>query len=277
MLTTMKFVCRLLVILVVTSGILALAGGGLLGIVSMWRLHLIQAVLPKEKPLLPVSIKIQGPRFGAIGDSVLFHAMVSGEAGKISWKINPDTAMIHKIDESTIAFSTLDQGEFLITAVVGGDGKQSAHDQIGFESIALQQPQPQSHGDNISAMQAVPSLLPPPPSLPPLPPTIAELTLGAYNRVASENKAEEARDVAGTLYAVAKRIQSGNMPINADIPLEIEQQLQFALRDRFSPWGSFTVDLDTIIKEQRRQGKIISFVSNKDILMEIANTLTTVR
>jgi hypothetical protein len=283
MMRAIKFLIKSLIALVILLGIATVIGGATLGIVSMWRLDLIQAVLPKEKPILPVTVELRGPRFAVQGDRIYFHSVVSGNAGKPAWKLDPTEAgALTVVDNSTVQFSSLKEGKFTLTVVIAGQGNQAALDQITFENVTLTEEQSEKPATPLldgqpaqpGLVHAMQEMFPPAPK----DPTPMELTIGALEQVASENKAAEARYVAGILYEMARRAREGMVPRNFDFPLEIEKEVDRLLKERAPLWHAFTISIDTIMEEMRRQGRVTSSVGTQAvILMEIANTLVNVR
>lgn len=224
---------------------------------------------------MPVTLQLYGPRYAVKGDRVYFHAVSTGKTGRVAWSLDPPIAgAITPIEGNAAEFSSLMEGAFTITAVVAGEGNQPAISQLSFENVMvaaeedLLPPEPEQHYVP-PAQQMI--------ELPPPPPTAQELTLGAVANVMSENKHAEALSVANAIFSVVRRLDSGLLAPNTDIPLEIEQQVKMGMGPKADPWLPFTVAIDTIIEEYRRQGKVTTAASQKPVLMEIANTLLSVR
>lgn len=274
---TVKFILKSVFGFVVLAGITTIIGGLFLMYVILWRTEVLQAWLPKPpepRLVLPVTLRVHGPRFTVKGDRAYFHAVTSGKTGRVTWSVHPfQPGLLVPLADNSVEFSCLDEGVFTITAVVAGDGNQSAVDYLEFENVTVAreedlqpvQPEPQA----VHAMQEMPPAVPQA--------TAREMTLGALANVMSENKHDEALRVANSIYSVVKRLDSGLLPSNADIPLEIEDQVKMGMKSQADPWLPFTASIDTIIEEYRRQGKVTTAASQRSVLMEIANTLQSVR
>ncbi len=285
--TLMQFVkigCRLIVASVVGLGLATIVVGTALGLIAAYRLNIIQAWLPKEqvRQLETVSLQISGPKFAVLGDRVYFHASASGVNSKISWNIHPYRAGILHVmedDSRNVEFSSLEEGKYVITAAVAGEGKQPpATDHIEFENVTLSTEAEVNQQQPVRTMGQMQAEGMPPPVPQELPPTTTELTQGALAMVTSSNKAYEARLVADVIYSLAKQIRGGLIPAYLDVPLEIEKRSSKALGERAADWGTFMVATDRIMDEMRRQGKITAVTATQaDVLVEMANVLVGLR
>lgn len=283
--TLLKFLFKSIAVIVVLAGLLLIFGSLALGLTAAWRLNLIQAYLPKEqvRVIEPVYVQLSGPKFAVQGDRVYFHATVTGSnPSKVSWSIHPHKAGILTAladDSRNAEFSSLEEGKYIITVAVSGEGGTPPHtDHLEFENVSLTsekeiedalvaaQPQPQPVHATAAPETAAP------------PPSVSELTLGAIAMVPSTTKGAEARMIADVIYSLAKQIKGGLLPMYVDIPLEIENRSRKGLGVKAGDWGQFMVSLDTILDEMRRQGKITATAASQaDVLIEIANTLQGVR
>lgn len=282
-----KFVFKIICFTVVSVGLLTIMAGITLGMIAAWRLQLIQAILPKEQVRIiePVYIQLSGPKFAVQGDRVYFHATVSGTSpSKVSWSIHPYKAGILNTlpdDSRNAEFSSLEQGKYIITVAVSGEGNTPPHtDHLEFENVSLtsQDELIQAlESEPVARSQSVHAASEPPPPPPPVA-TVAELTLGAVAMVPSTSKGAEARMIADVIFSLAKQIKGGLMPTYVDIPLEIENRSRKGLGVKAAEWGTFMVSLDTILEEMRRQGRITATAASQaEVLIEIGNTLSVVR
>jgi hypothetical protein len=279
---TIKLLIRSVIGFLFLAGIAAIVGAFLIAYASFWNKGIIQQWLPKPpeaQQIMPITLRLYGPRFAIRGDRAYFYTVSTGKTGPVTFSVHPYQAgLISQVGPNAVEFSSFDEGHYTITAVVAGDGNQSAVDHIQFENVVVAREEdlrptepetPPVHAMNIPTIPTVPME-------PPLP-TAREMTIGALANVMSQNKPEEQREVANLLYQMVRRLKSGLLAPNADVPLEIEQSVKSAMKERADPWLTFTASVDTIVEEYRRQGKVTTAASQQDVLMEIANTLTTTR
>lgn len=233
-------------------------------IAVLWLNHsgwLAKAV-PPPPTLSPVKIRIHGPTMIIRGASYMFTADVAGPAGSPEWAMLPPGAgSLHvSADGKSAEFSTLEAEQLALMVSVAGDGKQIAHDHIQVEVLDIHQPQP------------APVIQPQTAMLPPAPPSLQELTLGALETVNSEDRAAEARTVAGCIRSVVGRLNTGMLAPDADVVGEIGKQIDVAIPDRARKWAPFVAALDTILDHETTNGHVTA-ASKAPALIQVADVL----
>lgn len=228
---------------------------------------------PAPPPPDPVTVQLHGPTIGVRGITYVFTAAISGDAGEAKWTVTPPTeGALRTFDQGRSAeFTCIDEGKFLIGVSVGGAAKQVAVSQITFENLNLIEESEVMEDQHPAELPPVMAQSPPPL------PTVEDLAQGALDAVVSEDKAGEARIIAGSLRMFAQRLNTGLLPPDTDVPLEVEKQVQEALGARASKWQEFLLSFDGIIEDLRSRGQVTTAASTTPALFKVADVLQSAR
>jgi len=239
-------------------GLLGLTGLAAFGIIAAYRAGWIQ--LPKQsvKVILPVRVSVAGPHQGTINTPYIFSAEVTGDAGTPTWSVS-DGIIQERDGGRTAIFTTTTEGEYVITVVVGGEGRQATTSSILFQAFdvktedELQQAAIIAEAQKIVKQQA---------TTPPKPPTISELVGIA---VGGGNDMSYASQVEAQLRTLASRVQYGRADYLNDGAMSIIA--------RYPGWSSFPEEIKSIVVHEQSMGRAKTPSGVASVLMEIADTL----
>lgn len=255
-------------------------------LVGLWANHLgliaravppAPAVVTREHRIVtPVHLEVEGPHTCIRGETYVFLARFDtpGAVGRPVWRLIPEeTGALEPIGDNGMAvrFRSLDSGVFSIICSVAGEGGQVANAHREFENTDLveevveevvQQPEP--------AMAAAPEL-------PPQPPTVGELIRGAIDNVTSGDRTAEAKVVAGCFQSYIGRVNTGLVPPDSDVVVEVEKQVQAALGPRAANWNTFMAAVDNVVNSLREQGDVTTAASAVPTLAAVADALRQTR
>jgi hypothetical protein len=271
---------RFAVALAATIGIVTLLAAFTLAGLYLWRLGTfdagLRALAREQEPAPPATVRLYGPTTVVRGEHAYFHIETSGKVGRATWKLVPaTTGAMHVLpDGKAVEFRSLEGGTFQVIVSVAGDGRQAAADHIEFENVDLVQ-----QSDSVSPIQSAAAVMPSHevPMVHEPPPTITDLALGALDQVDSQDRAAEARVVAGCLRSVIGRIETGLMAPDADPVREVELQARAALGSRYESWSMFMQSVAAIVDQLREQGHVTTAASMVPALSEISGALLTAR
>lgn len=251
------------------AGVVALAGLSVLGGVSLWRVGALDKLLPKEREriVVPVHVTLVGPTVGVKGGQYTFTADVTGDAGDPTWSVEPQgDSILHTFNSGRAAtFTSLTEGQFLITVMVGGDGKQASSDSVVYENFEMKTPEEMQPAVNQTASSE--------PELSPA--TVEELTVGALRQVGSHDRAERLA-LANSFRTLAARMKT--YPGDVDAVSELHAHAESGMPGgRAGKWGGFIDSVEVIKAEMEKQGKGTTPESFARILVEMANVLQSSR
>lgn len=225
--------------------------------------------MPERQAAPPPTIVLHGPTQLLAGQEYYFHVEMTGDHGEPIWLLRPDIAGALTIfpDKQKARFQSTDTGVFMLSVAVGGELRQVASDIKEFENLQL------VDQDDV---QPPPSTGPPPVHTEPLPevPTVAQLVTQAYNDVIGTDKVKEAHIIAGSIKALVARIETGLVPGDTDVMVELEDQVSQALGENARNWGLFVADIRAIVGSLREQGAITTAASAVPTLLEVAKVLS---
>lgn len=252
---------------------------------QLWNNGYLDQIIPepevvKVSPPEPLAVVMHGPAKGVTGVTYVFTAEVTGNAGKAVWDVTPLTegataeGTLRTFDLGRWAeFTAVDEGDFLISVTIGGEANQSAAAKIKFQNLMLAnlddllppepEPPPESH--------VTPAPMPghaPEPLL-----SVEEELEFLIGQVNSADKGKERRMLAGSVRLLAQRANTGLLPPDADIPVELERQAKAVLGEKFGPWQSFVTGIDDIFNDLRGRGQVTTAGSTSPLLIKIADVL----
>jgi hypothetical protein len=221
-------------------------------------------------PLEPVKIMIRGPQPAVMieGVSGLFLADVTGPAGRPEWRLTPGDGGTLRPSGNMLEFLPGQSGRYSLVVSVAGDGRQIATDQIELEIVHIREEE--SEADAMPPADSSQANVPPPA---PKPPTVAELAAGALAAVEPDNRASEARIVAGCFKSVIGRINAGFIAPDADPMLEVEAQVNAALGAHAGKWATFLGSMGIVLEQLRQQGHVTTAASKIPALSEMSAVL----
>lgn len=259
--------------IMLTIGSLTALGGASVGGIATWRSGWLDRLTPAAPVIQPVNVRLYGPTMAVRGDTIYFRADIRGNSGRPYWSVIPPTngALMVMDDGRTASFRSLEEGIFSISVSVAGDGLQVASDHVEFENLNLVDNQ-REQAPAVDLMSALAGLTQPAMIEQPAP-TVAELAEQALEQVVSEDRAGEARIVAGCFRSVISRVETGLVAPDVDPMHEIATQVNVALGQHYEPWQSFMLAAATIFDSLRSQGEITTAASAVPTLTEIVGVL----
>lgn len=206
----------------------------------------IVAPPPPIRPAEPLSIKISGPRHPTLGDRPIWHAKVSGDAGRPRWRVSPPTTgIIEEADGTIIEWEPPYAGKFTLYVSVGGANYESADDAVDVTIHQLVQSGPPP------APVAQPPIDDMEPAVSPLSPgrmagipnrdrlfwnrRIGELVSGST----SVNKVAEARAIGGCVLNLSLRVERDNFAGQSYIDDLRRQTVALLGVQRAAAWQGF--------------------------------------
>jgi hypothetical protein len=240
------------------AGVLLLIAAAAFGVIAAYRAQWIKLPKQPEVIIAPVRVSIVGPDKGTIGTPYIFSAEITGDGGLPTWSTSG--GLIHERDGGrTVVFTTTDEGEYVLTVVVGGEGRQAAVDSVSFTAMNV------TSEEDITAQETIAQarkIVEQQSTLPPKPPTIAELVgvaLGGGNDMAYSGQAE------AQLRMLASRVKFSGADFANDGALSIIA--------KYPGWSGFPDDVRSIVNHEAAQGRAKTPAGIADVLLEIAATL----
>ena len=240
------------------AGVLLLIALAAFGVIAAYRAEWIKLPKQPERIIAPVRVSIVGPDKGTIGTPYIFSAEITGDGGQPTWSTSG--GLIHERDGGkTVVFTTTDEGEFVLTVVVGGEGRQAAVDSVSFTAMDVATPEEIAAQETVAQARKIVEQQS---TLPPRPPTISELVgvaLGGGNDMAYAGQVEaQLRMLASRVkFSGADFANDGSMSIIAKYP----------------GWSGFPDDVRSIVNHESAQGRARTPAGIADVLLEIAATL----
>lgn len=228
-------------------------------------------------PSEPVDLQVYGPAECLAGGEYYFHLEHRGATGKATWQLIPETpnALTVFEDGARARFQSTETGGFSINVAIAGDAGLVAMDHIEFENLSVVEPEPEPD-PAVAALEALlmqeqqaaatAAAAPPPP-------TVAQLTRRALDAVQTTDLGEEAFVIAGTIRALVARLETGLLPPETDVIVELASQIDHALGETASNWNPWLNEMAAIISTLRGQGHITTAASTIPTLLEIAAVL----
>lgn len=239
-------------------GVLLLIALAAFGVIAAYRAEWIKLPPQPVRTISPVRVSIVGPDKGTIGTPYIFSAEIAGDGGQPTWSTSG--GLIHERDGGkTVVFTTTDEGEYVITVVVGGEGRQAAVDSVSFTAMAV------TSSEDIAAQSTVAEarkIVEKQSLMPPKPPTISELvgvSLGGGNDMAYAGQVE------AQLRMLASRVKFSGADYSNDGAL--------AIIGRYPGWSGFPDDVRSIVAHESSQGRAKTPTGIADVLLEIATRL----
>lgn len=239
-------------------GVLVLLGIATFGVVAAYRAEWIKLPKQPERIIAPVRVSIVGPDKGTVGTPYIFSAEVAGDGGIPTWSVSG--GLIHERDGGkTAVFTTTDEGEYVLTVVVGGEGRQAAASSVSFTALEVSSPEEIAAQETVAQARQIveqQSLLPP------KAPTISELVgvaLGGGNDMTYSGQVE------AQLRMLASRVKFSGADFAHDGSLTII--------GKYPGWSGFPDDVRSIVNHESAQGRARTPAGIADVLLEIAATL----
>lgn len=230
-----------------------------------------QALPPRREAVAasiasPVAVKLQGSVEILSGRESFFFADVTS-GGKPVWKLLPNVpnALTVSDDGKRARFQSSEEGSYVIVVSVAGPGLDVANDAIEFENLHVQEASDEPPMAQVQASQPQPRV------------TVADLAQAALDQVSGEHRAAEARELAGSIQAFVKRIETGLVEPGADVGAEFEKVVDAALTDRAKNWHPLIEQVHAIIGTLREQGEITTAATAVGCLREITAALSRLK
>lgn len=260
------------------------AGAAVLSLLSVlggaytWNSGYLDAALPQARVADPIAIEIVAPREILAGQSYPVFLVIKGAHGIPVWLVSPaDSGVLTLEAQAERGQLKFDEpGNYTIHVSVAGAAMHATsalHMLTVFDAGPLtttpegpQSPTPSaSHSASHSVQQQVSPL------------SIASQVMDAAADVHTDNKAVEARTLAGCFRSVIGQIQTGILPPDTDPLAIVESQAETALGEKAPNWNLFLGQVRAIFGELRDAGEITTAATSVRYLGDVAAVLREIR